>query len=446
MLRNKKSIILLIVGIMILSMFPVYAENQTPDISPWAMMEMVDAERYDLFEMDWYFNNFTKTSTLEKTDIIINKVDKKIKSNDIKTLENNLTVKVNDSVTRENFLNKLFNCLSKYDDSINEKTNVIEYFTKNEILKGKGKDLKLKEDITTEEAVLFSKRSIDYIYSKYNLGAKGLLWEVENKGNKIYLLGSVHIGSSDIYPFSESLMEKFDSSSKLFVEANILNPNMEQKTLENLYFQDETTLKDVISKESYKKVQDIMTGFGVNEEVYLKMKPWACALQISNLSMLTGESEVSANHGIDVYFLINAMMKNKEIVELEGVDFQYGLFNSLSMKDQTKMLDDSLEAMLNPNPEKSSNEGLNDMIASWKNADEKAMKSFITFEDENPLNELLLGKRDKEMARKIDLLLQEEGENTYFVVVGAAHYVTDNAVVDTLRDKGYDVKSLNLSK
>ena len=86
------------------------------------------------------------------------------------------------------------------------------------------------------------------------------------------------------------------------------------------------------------------------------------------------------------------------------------------------------------------------MIASWKNADEKAMKSFITFEDENPLNELLLGKRDKEMARKIDLLLQEEGENTYFVVVGAAHYVTDNAVVDTLRDKGYDVKSLNLSK
>ena len=52
------------------------------------------------------------------------------------------------------------------------------------------------------------------------------------------------------------------------------------------------------------------------------------------------------------------------------------------------------------------NEGLNDMIIAWKNADEKAMKSFITFEDENPLNELLLGKRDKEMARKIDLLLQ----------------------------------------
>lgn len=52
----------------------------------------------------------------------------------------------------------------------------------------------------------------------------------------------------------------------------------------------------------------------------------------------------------------------------------------------------------------------------------------------------LLGDRDKAMAEKLAELLEAEGEATYFVVVGAAHYAVDGMVVDLLRDRGYDVQ------
>jgi len=41
------------------------------------------------------------------------------------------------------------------------------------------------------------------------------------------------------------------------------------------------------------------------------------------------------------------------------------------------------------------------------------------------------------MADNIESLLKTEGSSTYFVVVGAAHYIGDNSVINILEDKGY---------
>ena len=57
-------------------------------------------------------------------------------------------------------------------------------------------------------------------------------------------------------------------------------------------------------------------------------------------------------------------------------------------------------------------------------------------------NDKLLTQRDKHMADYIDDLLQAEGNNTYFVVVGSAHYVSDYSVLDILAERGYEINQI----
>lgn len=62
--------------------------------------------------------------------------------------------------------------------------------------------------------------------------------------------------------------------------------------------------------------------------------------------------------------------------------------------------------------------------------------------DSDELSEMLFGVRDKDMAEKIAKMLEQEGENTYFVVVGAGHFTVEGTVLDQLKEKGYDIKPL----
>ena len=43
------------------------------------------------------------------------------------------------------------------------------------------------------------------------------------------------------------------------------------------------------------------------------------------------------------------------------------------------------------------------------------------------------------MAKKIDAMLKEEGEHTYFILVGSAHLVPENSVTGILKDMGYEI-------
>ena len=56
----------------------------------------------------------------------------------------------------------------------------------------------------------------------------------------------------------------------------------------------------------------------------------------------------------------------------------------------------------------------------------------------------LLTNRDAKMAEKIEGCLNNETGNTYFIIVGAAHYISarDNSVIDQLKAKGYTVTQI----
>ncbi len=46
---------------------------------------------------------------------------------------------------------------------------------------------------------------------------------MEDEDTLVYLLGSIHLGTPDLYPFNKKLMTAFEEADALLVEANILD-------------------------------------------------------------------------------------------------------------------------------------------------------------------------------------------------------------------------------
>jgi uncharacterized protein len=146
-------------------------------------------------------------------------------------------------------------------------------------------------------------------------------------------------------------------------------------------------------------------------------------------------------HGIDMQFLLTAMLQQKPIYELEGTKAQVDMFEALSAEAQEQSLVEVLDSILEPvtNSEESV-ALLESWFDSWKRGDVKAFTdSFVSMEGEQTeYDQMLFGKRDEEMAKKIVSVLENQA-GTYFLVVGAGHFVVDKNIRYHLEQSGYDV-------
>jgi uncharacterized protein YbaP (TraB family) len=85
------------------------------------------------------------------------------------------------------------------------------------------------------------------------------------------------------------------------------------------------------------------------------------------------------------------------------------------------------------------------LMNAWRRGDEPALEAVI-FEhmDEEPglaeLYDRLIFRRNVAMANELERLLEQPG--TWFVVVGAGHFVGDRSVIADLKRKGFDIQRI----
>ena len=84
------------------------------------------------------------------------------------------------------------------------------------------------------------------------------------------------------------------------------------------------------------------------------------------------------------------------------------------------------------------------MFAAWKNGDPEAFaqlydKAAILASDDE-LEMQLFTQRDPGMIAAAAAYLETEGENTFFLAVGAGHMVDPGGIVSGLRELGYTVE------
>ena len=268
-----------------------------------------------------------------------------------------------------------------------------------------------------------------------------LMWHVTSPGGQtMYLFGSIHVGSPDIYPLPDFIMDAFYRSDYLAVEFNILSMVRYMGAIQRLImYTDGRTIVDDIGEDLHEKARAFLRE---NEYSYHHLdifKPFMWFSTIQNI--VAQRAGLSAEYGLDMFFLQEAARRDMEILEVESALSQIEMFAGFSMPLQIALLHEALEDI------EQSEQGLRELYSLWKQGDAQAIRTILgqdyiqyyIYEDELFAEywDGMMTQRDIHMAEMARSYMAE-GKKVFFVV-GLAHFLVENGVIDLLVQNGYEV-------
>ena len=265
---------------------------------------------------------------------------------------------------------------------------------------------------------------------------KHFLWQASAGKGTLFLLGSIHFGTAQMYPLPQVMTTSFGTSDTLVVEADIGNVDqgqLAQLIASKAMYLDGSTLRQHLPDKTWQKLEQVAQSMAVPVELLNMQKPWFVSMTLTTLALK--QLGFSEEYGIDAYFLRLAQGK-KKIVELEGLAWQLSLFDQLTSVEQVMMLEESLREL---------GEGkvfFDKMLRHWQAGDAKGIQSMfneglMAEAGGSRLNRIIMLDRNKSMAEKLHRLAEKGGR--YFVVVGAGHLPGRQGIVELLRRQGYQV-------
>jgi uncharacterized protein YbaP (TraB family) len=266
-----------------------------------------------------------------------------------------------------------------------------------------------------------------------------LMWKATSATTTVYLVGSIHVGDSSMYPLPTEVESAFAAARVLAVEINIKNVD-QAKALAliqkyGMYSGDDSLTKH-LSKEMLATLEDYCAKHGVPRLGIEKLKPWVVAVTIAALAWQQAGEDPSL--GIDMHFL-NESKAPQRIDELETVESQLAIFATATEEEQQAMLVTVLKMG------DKAKEMIQRVQAAYVSGDPDALQKIMDEQADmgsKSLTKKLLDDRNVTMATKLDEYLK--GKDPIFVVVGAAHLIGDKGVTKMLRDQGYKVDQVTL--
>jgi uncharacterized protein len=261
------------------------------------------------------------------------------------------------------------------------------------------------------------------------------LWKIQGRTNAVYLLGSIHFCKSDFYPLAKPIEAAYQQSGTVVFEADLgelESIEVQTKLLTAGMLPADESLSQHLSKETYAALQaKLQSAFG-QEAMFDRFRPWLAAVSLSVVEIQ--KLGFDPRQGIDKHFYEKARTDGKQIVPLETVEFQLGLFTGLSKEDQELFLKSTLEDI------KRFSEIFSDVIQSWKTGDAKKLEALLLkiMKEHPALYKKLLTDRNRDWLPKVEKLVRD-GKSA-FVVVGMGHLVGEQSLVDLLRKNGVKVE------
>jgi uncharacterized protein YbaP (TraB family) len=261
---------------------------------------------------------------------------------------------------------------------------------------------------------------------------KALLWRVSNDKHSIYLLGSIHYLKKENFPLHKVILDAFNASKTLVLEIDLnrISPDAAQRvTLEKAMYRDGQTLQQNVSEETYQLTEQHAAKLGIDMKIMGPMKPWFVALTL--LAIKFQQIGLDPNLGVDHYLAGRAKASGKATSGLETLEFQMGLLDQLSKRDQESLLRETVGEMelLVTN--------INQIVQSWLNGDSDSLEALLlgSMKEYPELHEKIIVDRNRRWVPQIEKILAQDGDA--IVVVGAAHLVGKDGVIEMLKARGY---------
>ena len=263
-----------------------------------------------------------------------------------------------------------------------------------------------------------------------------ILWSLQGKTNKVYLLGSVHLLKA-----GEKLPPAVDSAyadaKKLVMEIDMddLDPVQMQQDVMNLAALPEgRTLQQQLGPQVYERFATQSRALGIEPTMLDNFQPWFAAITLVQLQLM--KLGFDPESGVERLLTARAATDGKPIQGLETAREQLEIMARLPEKQQREFLLYSVE-----DAERMASE-VDKLIAAWRQGDATQMAKLLQegFDEYPDLYRPLTVDRNRKWIPQIEQLL--DGRDDYLVVVGALHLVGTDSVIDLLSRKGYKIKQL----
>lgn len=226
--------------------------------------------------------------------------------------------------------------------------------------------------------------------------------------------------------------QAYAGSEKLIVEVNtagIKPDEMKKVVLAYGLLPKGQTLEAVLPPDLAAKLTAFMFVNQLPPNAFSRFKPWFAGLSVVLIRL--AKDGYSAQYGIDQYFIKKG---DKEIGQLETMEYQLGLFDGFSKELQELVLMDALEGSIQKGGH------LEELFDAWAKGDPDKMEDLILADVKNQpqfeaLHQKIIIDRNYTMADSIEGMLGES--QRLFVVVGAGHLVGPEGLLEILAKKGY---------
>lgn len=271
----------------------------------------------------------------------------------------------------------------------------------------------------------------------HGVWADAPVWRVTDGESTVYLGGTVHLLRPEDYPLPEEFDQAYEGSSELFFETDISSMNdlsVQAQMLQQLTYSDGRTLKDVLDTEAYAALETYTAGVGMPLMMLEQFKP---GMIVSTLQVLEFQRMGFTPQGVDAFFNAQALTDGKSVGALETLDEQIGFLAAMGEGVESEFIMMSLEDLDN------TAKLMDEMIEAWRVGDSQALQTLFVddmLERAPAVYDSLLRQRNLRWVPQIEAMFNDQG--TEFVLVGAAHLVGVDGLVELLRARGYDLFKL----
>lgn len=256
------------------------------------------------------------------------------------------------------------------------------------------------------------------------------LWVVRDEDTTIYLFGTFHMLDGRPW-FNDEVRTAFDAADELVLEARLPENAAEIQPLIIQYALDMqgTPLPERLTAEQYAALNAIVTGTGAPAGAFDRLEPWFVSISLPGI-VAQQRLGLRPEHGPETVLSAAARGRGIEIGELEGIEWQFRLFDGMPADQQMTMLRQALDnvdeigAQLPP------------MLAAWStgNLDGLAEMMNATLRESPELYAMLFTNRNRAWADWIAERMARPG--TVFLAVGAGHLAGDDSVQAILQTRG----------
>lgn len=236
-----------------------------------------------------------------------------------------------------------------------------------------------------------------------------------SKKLKLHIVGSIHMGTENMFPLSAVLLEKLNQADALIVEADITDnhsPFPSQAATQ-------VKVEERLTKEEYALFLQYCQEIRQEPSQFDRLPAWQIALILQ--ATQAQELGLRGYYGIDYQLLRSAQSQQKEMIELEGTDSQIELLLKLPNQGLALLQDSLVHWRANAR-------SLQTMISWWLDYQPNHCATLPnTFSED--VYQALMVKRNQAWSEKLKAL----PDGNYVVAVGALHLFGEGSLVDYLR-------------